>query len=415
MTSSLALLGGQPIRSEPFPPFPILEDEEIAAVLEVLESRKLSTFHSSFLGGRKVRQFEEEFAQALGCGYAIACNSGTAALHMSLAAIGLAEEDEVIVPPYTFTATASAVLMAGAVPVFVDVREQDFNIDPAQVEKAITGRTRVIIPVHLFGAPAAMDELLALAEAHSLRIVEDCAQAPLSEYRGRTVGTLGDLATFSFQETKNMMTGEGGMVVTDELELAEGCRAVRNHGEVLAWGERRDYRSMQLGWNYRMTEIEAALGICQLARLVGLNQIRIDNAAHLNRRLGRARGLVLPTVGQGDVHVFHIYAFRFLEDEVGFSRATFLRALEAEGIQASAGYPRPLYENPVFRRAGSRNLACPVSERLCAREAVWLVQVRPPAGSNEMDDIADAILKVLEHRDELRTWEEDADREGGDG
>jgi dTDP-4-amino-4,6-dideoxygalactose transaminase len=331
---------------------------------------------------------------------------------MALAAVGVETGDEVIVPPYTFTATASAVLMAGGVSVFVDIRESDFNIDPEQVERAITERTKAIIPVHLFGAPAAMDALLDLARAHSLSIIEDCAQAPAAELDGRMVGTLGNLATFSFQETKNMTTGEGGMVLTDDLDLAERCRAVRNHGEVLAWGERRDYRSDLLGWNYRMTEIEAALGICQLARLKDFNRVRMDNAAHLTRRLEQADGLALPSPRAEDVHVFHIYALRFLESEVGFSRATFLKALEAEGVPASGGYPRPLYENPIFKRAGSRNLACPICERLCAKEAVWLVQVRPPAGSAEMDDIAGAILKVLEHREALREWEGRGSREG---
>lgn len=414
MRSGLALFGGQPLRREPFPPFPVIGDEEIEAVLGVLKSRQLSTFHSNFLGGRKVRQFEDEFAEVIGAGYGIACNSGTAALHMSLAAIGLEPGDEVIVPPYTFTATASAVLMAGGVPVFADVRESDFNIDPEEAEKAITRRTKAIIPVHLFGAPAAMDELLDLAGAHSLRIIEDCAQAPAAELDGRRVGTLGDLATFSFQETKNMMTGEGGMVLTDDLDLAERCRAVRNHGEILAWGERREYRSILLGWNYRMTEIEAALGICQLARLNGFNQVRMENAAYLTQRLERAQGLSLPSPSVGEVHVFHIYAFRFLENEVGISRAIFLKALEAEGVPASGGYPRPLYENPVFRRAGGRNLACPVAERLCATEAVWLQQVRPPAGIAEMEDIASAILKVLDHRDALHAWEEKSHPEGAD-
>jgi dTDP-4-amino-4,6-dideoxygalactose transaminase len=414
MSSSLALLGGEPVRREPFPPFPIIEEEEFDAVLEVLRSRQLSTFHSSFLGGRKVRQFEDEFARATGAGYGVACNSGTAALHMTLAAIGLEPGDEVIVPPYTFTATASAVLMAGGVPVFADVRDTDFNIDPAEVEKAITERTRAVIPVHLFGAPAAMDELLELAGAHSLRVIEDCAQAPAAELDGRKVGTMGDLATFSFQETKNMMTGEGGMVLTDDLDLAERCRAVRNHGEVLAWGERRDYRSALLGWNYRMTEIEAALGICQLARLGGFNQARIENAAYLTRQLDQARGLALPSPRSEDVHVFHIYAFRFLESEVGISRAGFLRALEAEVIPASGGDPRPLYENPVFERAGGRHLPCPVSERLCAAEAVWLAQVRPPAGIAEMDDIVSAILKVLDQREVLREWELRSDSDAQD-
>lgn len=412
MRTPPALLGGTPVRREPFPPYPVIEEEEIRAVLEVLKSRRLSTFHSNFLGGGKVREFEEAFARFHGLRYAIACNSGTAALHMALVAIGIGPGDEVIVPPYTFTATATAVLMAGGVPVFADVRESDFTLDPQAVERAITPRTRALIPVHLFGAPAEMAGLADLARRHQLRIIEDCAQAPGARYRGRLAGTLGDVATYSFQETKNMMTGEGGMVLTDDRDLAERCQAVRNHGEVLAWGERRDYRSLLLGWNYRMTEIEAAIGVCQLRKLETLNRVRIANAGYLSRHLSDIPGLCLPSVPPENLHVFHIYALRFLADRAGFSRATFLRAVDAEGIAASTGYPRPLYENPVFQKAGARHEPCPVTERLCQVEGVWFTQVRPPAGQAEMADLANAIRKVMSAREALSAWERAEKAEG---
>ena len=194
----------------------MIEEEEINAAVEVLKSRRLSTFHSNFLGGDRIREFEEMFARHHGLRFAIACNSGTAALHMAMVAIGIGPGDEVIVPPYTFTATASAVLMAGGVPVFADVREPDFTLDPQAVDRAITPRTKALIPVHLFGAPAEMASLSDLARRHQLRIIEDCAQALGAQYRGRLVGTFSDLATYSFQETKNMTTGEGGMVLTDD-------------------------------------------------------------------------------------------------------------------------------------------------------------------------------------------------------
>ncbi len=405
MRKTLALLGGTPVRREPFPPFPVIEEEEIHAAVEVLKSRRLSTFHSNFLGGDRIREFEEMFARHHGLRFAIACNSGTAALHMAMVAIGIGPGDEVIVPPYTFTATASAVLMAGGVPVFADVREPDFTLDPQAVERAITPRTKALIPVHLFGAPAEMASLSDLARRHQLRIIEDCAQAPGAQYRGRLVGTFSDLATYSFQETKNMTTGEGGMVLTDDPVLAERCQAVRNHGEILAWGARRDYRSFLLGWNYRMTEIEAAIGICQLRKLKHFNQTRIANACYLTAHLSDLPGLSLPSVHVEDVHVFHIYTVRFRGAAVGFSRETFLQALEAEGIPATAGYPRPLYENPVFQGAGARHDPCPVTERLCRAEAVWFTQIRPPAGLREMADLVSALRKVMDEREPLQAWE----------
>jgi dTDP-4-amino-4,6-dideoxygalactose transaminase len=304
-TTRLALFGGTPVRREPFPPYPIVGEEEIRAVVKVLKSAHLSTFHSNFLGGEKVREFEEAFARSQGLRCGIACNSGTAALHMAMVAIGVGPGDEVVVPPYTFTATASAVLMAGGVPVFADVRESDFTLDPGAAERAITPRTKALVPVHLLGGPADLGSLADLARRHHLRIIEDCAQAPSARYRGRSVGGFGDLATYSFQETKNMMTGEGGMVLTEDLDLAERCQAVRNHGEVLAWGERRDYRSLLLGWNYRMTEIEAALGLCQLKKLESWNQARTANASYLSKELAGLPGLRLPSSHPEDVHVFH--------------------------------------------------------------------------------------------------------------
>jgi dTDP-4-amino-4,6-dideoxygalactose transaminase len=419
--STLALLGGAPVRTAPFPPYPIIGEEEIRSVVAVLQSGCLSTFHSHFLGGERVRRFEEDFARYHGVRHAVACNSGTAALHMAVAAAGIGPGDEVIVPPYTFTATATAVLHGNGVPVFADVRD-DGTLDPDAVARVISPRTKAVIPVHLAGAAADLAPILALAERHRLAVIEDAAQAPGARYQGKLVGTFGSLATYSFQETKNMMTGEGGMVITDDDALAERARAVRNHGESIAWGKKREYLSNLLGWNYRMPEMEAALGICQLKHLDEWNERRAANADVLTKGMSGLPFLSTPTVRHGDRHVFHMYALRYDARSAGVPKTLLLKALEAEGIPVSGGYPRPIYDNPLFQEQigygsqgcpfrcplyqGTANYAkgsCPVAERLCADEAVWLFLVRPPAGESDMTDVVTAFRKVIGQIDRLRS------------
>ncbi|HZS11243.1 MAG TPA: DegT/DnrJ/EryC1/StrS family aminotransferase, partial [Nitrospirales bacterium] len=346
-----ALLGGAPVRTEPFPAYPVIGDEEKAAVMAVLDSGRLSTFSASrqgFLGGQQIQAFEKAFAAYHGVKHAIAVNSATSGLHAAVAACGIGPGDEVIVPPYTFTATATAVLHHNAIPVFADVDPVTFCLDPRSVERAITPRTKAIIPVHLLGHPAEMGALLAIARKHGLSIIEDCAQAPGARYHGRLVGTMGDCGVYSFQETKNMATGEGGMIVTDNDELAERARMVRNHGEAVVAGEKRSYLSSTIGWNYRMTEIEAAIGLVQLRKLDALNQSRRDLAGYLLKHLPRHAGLGYPDEPSGLFHVYHVFAATYDEDAMGLPRARFLEALAAEGIPVGGGYPRPLYHNPLF-------------------------------------------------------------------
>jgi perosamine synthetase len=266
---TLALLGGKPVRTEPFPDYPVIGAEEKLAVMEVLDSGRLSTFSASrqgFLGGQKIQAFEAAFAEYHGTAHAIAVNSATSGLHAAVAACEIGPGDEVIVPPYTFTATATAVLHHNAIPVFADIDPVTFCLDAARVEAAVTPRTKAIIPVHLLGHPADMDAIMAVAQRHGLKVIEDCAQAPGARYKGRLVGTMGDCGVFSFQETKNMATGEGGMVITNDDAIAERARMVRNHGEAVVAGEARRYLTSTIGWNYRMTEIEAAIGLVQLGK-----------------------------------------------------------------------------------------------------------------------------------------------------
>ena len=417
--SKLAILGGKPIRTSPFPAYPVIGDEEKRAVMEVLDSGQLSTFSASrqgFLGGKKIQAFEAAFAGYHGVEHAIAVNSATSGLHAAVAACDAGPGDEVIVPPYTFTATATAVLHHNAIPVFADVDPVTFCMDPARLEAAITPRTKAVIPVHLLGHPADMDPILAIARRHGLKVIEDCAQAPGARYKGRLVGTMGDCGVFSFQETKNMATGEGGMVITNDPMLAEHARMIRNHGEAVVAGEARKYLTSTIGWNYRMTEIEAAIGTVQLTKLDGLNKARHELAAYLLDAMPAHPGLIFPTEPSTINHVYHVFGMRYDESKIGVPRSRFLEALIAEGIPMSAGYPRPLYHNPLFQDRlaygkkgcpftcslyeGTVSYAkglCPVAEDLCARTALWTFVVRPPGTVRDMQDIVAAFEKVLDN------------------
>ncbi len=420
MNRRLALLGGKKVREKPFPPHPIIGEEEKRAVLEVLESGKLSTFIAQpgkyFLGGEKIRQFEQDFASYNSTKYAVAFNSATSALHAAVVACGTKAGEEVLVPPYTFTSTATCALMNNSIPVFVDIQSDIFCMNPAKIEQALTPQTRAIIPVHLFGHPADMDKIMEIAKRHKLKVIEDCAQAPGAIYKGRLVGTIGDCGVFSFQETKNMMTGEGGMLITNDDDIAGIARMVRNHGEVVLEGQKqRTYRADMLGWGYRMTELEAALGIEQLKKLDKLNQKRIDLANYLSSRLSDIDGLTPPIVYPNAKHVYYVFPIRYDESKTGISRDLFVKALVAEGIPFGAGYVRPLYLNPIYHEAkpfiynyfgkgiNYDKGICPVAERLYEKELMLTAVCRPPATQEDMADIIRAINKILENRGELKT------------
>jgi len=416
--SALALAGGAAVRSKPFPPHPIIGDEEKQAVLDVLNCGELSTFIAVqgeyFNGGQKIKEFERRFADYHSVRFAVAFNSATAALHAAVVAVGVEPGEEVIVPAYTFTSTATCVLMHNAIPVFADVDDEVFGLDADSIRQVFSPLTRAIIPVHLFGHPADMGPIVEFARAHGLRVIEDCAQAPGASYLGKRVGTIGDCGIFSFTENKNITTGEGGMLLTDDAQIADVARLVRNHGEIILEGQaERTYNSTILGWNYRMTEMEAALGIIQFGRMDELNDRRIALAEYLSMRIEGIDGLVLPVVRAGSRHVFYIFAMRYVEKRLGMPRSLFVDALRAEGIPVGAGYVRPLYLSGLYHKnrpfafvhyGGSARYdegICPTIERLHSSELVTLAMVRPPATFKDMDDVAEAILKVVNGRDEL--------------
>jgi dTDP-4-amino-4,6-dideoxygalactose transaminase len=420
MKNNLAVFGGSKTRLHPFPPHPIIGEEEKKAVMQVLDSGHLSTFIAApgqfFLGGEKIRQFERDFAAYHDVKYAVAFNSATAALHAAVVAVGVQPGEEVIAPPYTFTSSATCVLMHNAVPVFADIQPDIYCIDPQAIEQAISPLTRAIIPVHLFGHPADMGPIMDVARRHKLKVIEDCAQAPGAIYKGHLVGTFGDCGVFSFTESKTIMTGEGGMLVTNDSSVVEIAQMVRNHGEVIPQGQsERTYRSTILGWNYRMTEIEAALGVVQLGRLNDLNARRIELANYLSEHVENLPGITPPTVYPDCKHVYYAYALGYDASVAGIPRADFARALLAEGIPVGAGYVRPLYLNPIYHenrpsafRLYSGNARyekgmCRVTETLDERELLLLGVVRPPANCLDMDDIVRAVSKILENRHEFNT------------
>ncbi len=342
---------------------PVIDEQEKAAVLRVLESGILAQ-------GPTVQAFETAFAERVGVRHAIAVGSGSDALLVALLAHGIGDGDEVITTPFSFIASANAVLFAGARPRFVDVREDDFNIDPDLIEQKITPRTKAIIPVHLYGHPCRMDEIAAIARRHGLLIVEDCCQAHGASIGGRPVGSFGT-ACYSFYPTKNMTTGEGGMVTTDDDEVATQTRMLRNHGQS------EQYLHERIGFNWRMTDVAAAIGMAQLDRLEEANARRRANARRLSEDCD---GVVIPTERTGCRHVYHQYTVRAPE-----RRDELMSHLRERGVGAVVYYPLPIHRQPVYRRLGYRD-AVPVAERLSTE--VLSLPVHPSLTEQDVDTVA---------------------------
>ncbi len=423
----LAILGGTPVRSKPFPAWPVFGPEEERAVTEVVRSGKWWRYCFGEVTEpgpeteeprSKVAEFQEAFARFQGARYGIACANGTAAIEIALKALGIGPGDEVIVPPYTYVATASAPLMVNAVPVFCDIDYDTFNLDPLRLAEAVTPRTRAVIPVHFAGQAADMESILAVARRHNLFVVEDAAHGHGGSWNGRGLGTLGHAGTFSFQASKNMTAGEGGLITTDDPGLAELC-------ESYLWGGRQKgrawYEHFRLAWNYRLTEFQGAILLEQLKRLEAQAARRMQNGRYLNQRLAEIPGIrPLRIPAYATRHSYHLYVFRFDAAEFGISRQQFLAALAKEGIPCSGGYAHPLYRNGMFLNQDFYPHGCPVScqhyggrvdyrafgdlcpntERAC-REAVWLEHRQLLADRNDMDDIVAAIAKIYELREEL--------------
>ena len=412
--SALALLGGTPVRSAPFPSWPVFDAREEQRLLQTLRSGRWGR-----LQGTETEEFEKRFAHAHGCDHGIATANGSVSLRIALLALGIRADDEVIIPPYTFVATATAVIEANAIPVFADVDLHTFNIDPAAVERAITPRTRAIVPVHFAGQPADMARILDIAHRHGLPVLEDAAHAHGAQYRCQPAGSLGSLASFSFQSSKNMTAGEGGIIVTNDARLAEACRSIHNCGrkEGGLW-----YEHHVISGNYRMGEFQAAVLNCQLDRLEEQTERRDGNGRYLAARLSSVPGLH-PQARPDECtrHSYHLFMLRFDAKAFGAARHAVVDALAAEGIPTLAGYGFPLPHQPLFRdkafgpylphaaaRLDYATVAVPHSERLCRDEAVWIEQGALLGSRDDMDDIVRAFEKVHHHRHDLTRAAHDA-------
>lgn len=352
---------------------PIIGEEEVDAVARVMRSGMLAQ-------GSVVTEFESRFADYCGARHAIGVNSGTAALHAALLAAGIGPGDSVVVPAFTFFATASSVSMCGATPLFADVDPGTFNIDPESAAALIRPDTRAIIGVHLFGQPFDVGAVREVCNDNGLILIEDAAQAHGAEYHGKRAGSLADIGCFSFYPTKNMTAGEGGMVTTDDDALAERVRLFINHGQS------KKYLHTAVGYNYRMTNIGAAIGLVQLDRLEGFNERRIHNARYLDRHLA-GTGLVTPDAAPGVRHVYHQYVVK-LPAGYPLARDAFMSALATRGIGTAVHYPIPVNRQPVYQ-AGIENASCPVSGDLAA--SVVSLPVHPSVTDEELAYICDAV------------------------
>lgn len=406
---TLALLGGRPVRTRPYPPHNTIGEEEKKSVLEVLDSGLLSGFSArgdaEFLGGPKVLALEAAFQEMFGVRHAVAFNSATSALHACVIAAGIGPGDEVITSPFTMSASATCILMQGAAPVFADIEPDTFCLDPVEVERAVSPRTKAFVPVNLFGQPAELDRIMDIAHRRGLVVIEDNAQAPGARYRGRYTGTIGHIGVFSLNRHKTIQCGEGGVAVTDAPALARRLRLVRNHGEVVAeelgWAEDADL----VGYNYRMTELQAAVALAQLRKLDELNHYRIQLTDLLSKKLAGCDFLVPPRVREGCTHVYYLVAMKMKRHALGVSRATLIEALKAEGIPAQGGYVKPLYRLPLFQKDRASGIPCPVTEALYDQELLTTNVCRYPATPEDILDLVRAVEKIGERRRDLAEYE----------
>jgi dTDP-4-amino-4,6-dideoxygalactose transaminase len=409
--SKLAVVGGEPVRSKPWPHWPEAREGDVEAVAEVVRSGRWWYWE-----GTEGRQFEQEFAEYQEARHAVILNSGTSALEVALEAMGVGPGDEVIVPAYTFQATATCVLLANAVPVFADIEPDTLNIAPRSVAEAITERTRAVVPVHFAGLPADLDALREVVGPHNIRVLEDAAHAHGAVWRGRKLGALGEAGAFSFQASKNLSGGEGGAILTNDDELAARAAGLRDIGRVRG---RPFYEHHFIGYNFRMTEMQSALLRSRLRWLEEETERRWRNGRRLSEKLSALPGIepIDPEPGEGDRRAYHVYPIQYRPEVFdGLSRERFMEAVQAEGVSCGAGYERPLYDNPIFRERDFRPRGCPVECPHCARVVDYRDTYCPVAeemsaqlimlfhnvllGSDEdTDDIARVFEKVVEeHR-----------------
>lgn len=431
----LAINGGSPIRKKPFPAYRVIGNDEKRAVNRVLGSGILSKYlgcwDPDFFGGPEVRAFEKEWAKHFNVKHAVAVNSATSGIQAALGAIGINPGDEVIVTPYSMCISATAPLFYGAIPVFADIEREHFCLDPVSVESKITSRTRAIIVVDLFGQPYDADKINAIAKKHNLYVIEDCAQAPGAKYKDKFAGTLGHIGIYSLNYHKHIHTGEGGVVVTNDDKLAERLQLIRNHAEAVVKGKGVSDLTNMVGYNFRLTEMQAAMGRCLLKKIDKFILPRVKNCNYLAKEISKLPGIRAAKTREGATHVYYFQPFFFDESVVGVSREKFLEAVKAElpamklreqeGTLISYPYVKPIYLLPVFQKQiafGNKGYPfksefykgelsydkgiCPVAEKLDEKEFFSHQIMHSFMKKKDLDDVIRAFKKVYENREELR-------------
>jgi dTDP-4-amino-4,6-dideoxygalactose transaminase len=407
-----AMLGGKPTRTEPFPGWPVRDNVEEKAIVEVLRSGRWGRGT-----GKTVGSFESAYETLMGAKHCLATSSGTSALFTALNAMDIGPGDEVVLPPYTFVACVNVILLRHALPVFADTDRETFQIDPVSLESRITENTAAIMPVHLGGATFDVDRVLAIAKKRNLRVVEDSCQSHLAEWRGKRTGSFGKAGCFSFQASKNLNSGEGGALLTNDADFLERCYTFHNNGR----GRKQagsDFSYPIAGSNQRMTEFQGALLLAQMSRLDAQYKVRETNAKYLSGMLNEIGGLIPSKTYEGCTrNAYHLYMMRYQPEKFdGLPRDKFLKALAAEGVPASSGYS-PLNKEAFLRNTfaskgyqmiyGKKRIEqwheqnqCPANDRLC-QEAVWFTQTQLLGPRSDMDQIADAVRKIKRYAADL--------------
>lgn len=430
--SILAIKGGKPVRSQDdlFPAYNTIGIEEEIAVNKVLKSGNLSQYlgawHTDFNGGPTVKDFEKNWAEKFGTSHALSVNSNTSGLFAAIGACDIQPGDEVIVSPYTMSASALAPLIYGGVPVFADIDEDDFCLSPESVRKCITPRTKAILFVHIFGNVGKIEEIVSIAKEHNIKVIEDCAQAPGALHKEQSVGLFGDIGIFSLNYHKHIHTGEGGVIITNDDAIADKIRLIRNHGENIVGPKGDTDLINHWGYNFRMTEVEAAIGTEQLKKLDDLVNTRIKNVDYLEKGLKNINGFTLPYRNQDTKHVYYVHAIKYDNSFYnGLDRNKFVDALKAELPTAKlretapllgSGYVRPLYLQPLYQKrshpcsfncskyTGEVNYTqgiCPVTEDMHFNKLITHEFMRPGMQITDLDQVIEAFVKVSENYQEL--------------